>query len=104
MPDSNSRLIYEPEERGSKVVIRRVAPHYTGMGEVIARRVELADAQTIVKAVNAHDELVAALTAARVHLVALGGDDRKMPASYKGDAVQAALLDVVDAALAKAEA
>lgn len=45
--------LIEPEPRGSKVMIRRKAPHYTGSGDVVARQVELSDAQFICQLLNA---------------------------------------------------
>jgi hypothetical protein len=45
--------LIEPEPRGSKVMIRRKAPHYTGNGDIIARQLELSDAQFICQLLNA---------------------------------------------------
>ena len=57
-------------------------------------------ANHIVRAVNAHEGLLDALHTARIQLVTLGGD----PGEDKdGDQIQAAVLNVIDAAIAKAE-
>lgn len=65
----------------------------------------LADAHFIVRACNAHDELVSAAKAARIHLTTLGGDPRSSVSSdgsIDGDEMQAAVLDLIDAAIARA--
>lgn len=43
---------WEPAPRGRLCVIRYMAPHYTGNGEVVARGVELELAQRIVRLLN----------------------------------------------------
>ena len=56
--------------------------------------------------IAAAPDLYEALKTARSQLVTLGGDPRKFIAedgSIEGDAIQAAVLDVIDAALAKAD-
>jgi hypothetical protein len=66
--ESNAVLtvwFWEPEEKGSKVSIRRRAPHYTGSGDIIARRVELFDAKRIVEAMNRAEREENALQAPR---------------------------------------
>lgn len=51
---------HEPAERGRLCVIRFVAPHYTGRGEIVARNVELELAKRICKLLN-EDEKANAL-------------------------------------------
>lgn len=58
-----------------------------------------ANAAFIVRAVNAHDDLVAALKVAQSHLRTLRGDRRNEPNS---DQIDRAVFDAIDAALAKA--
>lgn len=64
-----------------------------------------ANAALIVRAVNAHDDLVRALRVARQQVITLhpSGDNRGDSLDMR-DTVQSSVLDVIDAALAKAGA
>lgn len=66
----------------------------------LTKEQKAANAAHIVRCVNAFPEMVDALTSARTHLITLGGDTRGMEG---GDEIQAAVLDLVDAALARAK-
>jgi hypothetical protein len=57
-----------------------------------------ANAELIVRAVNAHEDLVKALKNARASLIAFGGDPRGK-CIIGEDVIQVALLDEIDAAL-----
>jgi hypothetical protein len=63
-----------------------------------------ANAAFLVRAVNAHDALVAALDAARSQLRTLGGDHRPYADYPDSDRIQGAVLDMIDTALSLAKA
>ena len=65
------------------------------------RKMPAKDAEFILKAANAHDEMLSALDTARSQIILLGGDPST---SVYGDQIQQAVLDVIDAAIAKGTA
>jgi hypothetical protein len=87
--DSETQIVSYAENKGTKI-IARLAPH----GDFEKRE---SDAAFIVRAVNAHDELIAALKQARESYVYRTRHENKVVG--EGDT----LLSVIDAALAKAE-
>ena len=62
MMDTLPDIFWTPAERG-RLTELRVRAHASGAGEVIARHLEMTNAQTIVKAVRSHDALVDACRA-----------------------------------------
>jgi hypothetical protein len=75
---------YEPAERGRLCVIRFMAPHYTGGGEVVARNVELELAKTMCAALNSYASSQAEIERLRAALTDL---------LAANDAVQMVLCD-----------